>query len=181
MTQANQKEYCMPCYVHLFPDQPVARNYKTKERHVVDHVIEKFPDFTWVADKSIAGGCSRRRPDLLLDMGDQVIIVEVDENQHVNYDCSCENKRIMELSQDIGHRPLVFLRFNPDGYMDADGKSVSSCFSILKNGIYTLRKKQIDAWNLRLQELDEQIEYWSVHRTNKTVEIVQLFFDVIKK
>lgn len=171
------REYCMLCNFYLFPDQPITRNYKTKEKHVVDHVIEKFPDFTWVADKSIAGGCSRRRPDLLLDLGEQVIIVEVDENQHINYDCSCENKRIMELSKDIGHRPLVFIRFNPDGYIDENGKSITSCFSILKSGICILKKKSMDHWKYRLNTLEENIKYWSINKTNKTVEIIQLFFD----
>ena len=67
-------------------------------------------------DKKIQDGCSTRRPDLFLDLGYQIIIIEIDENQHIDYDCSCENKRIMELSQDVGHRPIVFIRFNPDDY-----------------------------------------------------------------
>jgi hypothetical protein len=82
----------------MFPDQPNARNYKTKERSVVEFVTTTFPQFSWQADRRIADGCSRRRPDLFLDMGYQIIIVEVDENQHQDYDCSCENKRLMELS-----------------------------------------------------------------------------------
>jgi hypothetical protein len=109
--------YCLFCYVNLFPDKQVTRNYKTKERTVVDFVLNHFPQFTWVSDKKVQDGCSKRRPDLLLDLGFQVIIIEVDENQHINYDCSCENKRLMEISQDIGHRPLVFIRFNPDSYV----------------------------------------------------------------
>ena len=85
--------YCLWCYMHLFPDNPVSRNYKTKERDVVDHVKTSFPGLSWVADRTVPGGCSRRRPDLLLDLGYQVIVLEVDENQHSAYDCSCENKR----------------------------------------------------------------------------------------
>ena len=49
-------------------------------------------------------------------------IVEIDENQHIEYDCSCENKRIMELSQDVGHRPIIFIRFNPDDYLNYENK-----------------------------------------------------------
>jgi hypothetical protein len=69
-----------------------------------------------ITDKKIEGGCSKRRPDIMIDIGFQIIIVEIDENQDNNYDCSCEYKRIMELSQDVGFHPIVFIRFNPDGY-----------------------------------------------------------------
>ena len=47
----------------------------------------------------------------------QIIIVEIDEYQHENITYSCENKRIMEISQDLGHRPIIFIRFNPDEYL----------------------------------------------------------------
>jgi hypothetical protein len=40
----------------------------------------------------------------------------------------------MEISQDVGHRPLVFIRFNPDDYKKKDGKNVLSCWKILKTG-----------------------------------------------
>jgi hypothetical protein len=106
--------YCLRCFVNIHPEKPNARNYKTKEKTIVDEVLKSFPQFTWTADKRVQDGCSRRRPDLFLDMGSHVIIVEIDENQHTDYDCSCENKRLMEISQDIGHRPVIFIRFNPD-------------------------------------------------------------------
>ena len=118
--------YCLFCYMNLFPDKPVSRNYKTKEYAVVDFVKTKFPDLTWIVDKIINGGCSKRRPDLLLDLGYQILMIEIDENQHIDYDCTCENKRIMELSQDLGHRPIVFIRFNPDDY-EKDGTKITSC------------------------------------------------------
>ena len=126
--------YCLYCYINMFPDKPVARNYKTKEYAVVEYVKNTFPDLTVVADKIIANGCSKRRPDLLLDLGYQIIIVEIDENQHIDYDCSCENKRTMELSQDVGHRPIVFIRFNPDDYKNQNNP-IASCWGIDKRGI----------------------------------------------
>ena len=103
--------YCLRCYIHLYPDKPVSRNYKTKEYAVVEYVKTKFPSLNWIADKIISGGCSKKRPDLILDLFYQIVIIEVDENQHTDYDCSCENKRVMELSQDLGHRPIIFIRF----------------------------------------------------------------------
>ena len=67
------------------------------------------------------------------------IIVEIDENQHIDYDCSCENKRMMELSQDVGHRPIIFIRFNPDDYMKGN-KKISSCWVNNKQGKCNIKK-----------------------------------------
>ena len=168
------KGYCLTCFIHLFPDEPNVRNYKTKENEVVFRIKETFPDFTWITDKKIEDGCSRRRPDLLLDMGTHIIIAEVDENKHTDYDCSCENKRLMEISQDIGHRPIVFIRFNPDGYTDENGIKIKSCWKLNKLGVMTISKKK--EWNNRIEILKEQIQYWINYHTEKTVEIIQLFY-----
>ncbi len=34
--------------VHLFPDDKLVRNYKTKEKHVTDFVKNEFPTYDWV-------------------------------------------------------------------------------------------------------------------------------------
>jgi hypothetical protein len=169
--------YCLRCFVHTYPDKPNARNYKTKEKTVVDEVLKSFPQFTWTADKKVQDGCSRRRPDIFMDMGSHAIVVEIDETQHTDYDCSCENKRLMEISQDIGHRPIVFIRFNPDQYIDESGTKVRSCFASDKTGMLIVAKTKEKEWNSRIESLKSQIQYWSENITNKTVEVIQLFFD----
>jgi len=169
--------YCLFCYIHLFPDKPVTKNYKTKEKNVVDFVLKHFSNFTWITDKKIQDGCSRRRPDLLLDLGYQVIIIEIDENQHIDYDCSCENKRLMEISQDIGFRPLVIIRFNPDSYVNNNNQVIKSCWKANNHGIFIVTKDNNTEWNNRLEILKNQIEYWSNNATNKTIEVIHLFYD----
>lgn len=169
--------YCLFCYVNLFPDKPTARNYKTKEKTVADFVLENFPDFTWVTDKKVQDGCSRRRPDLLLDLGYQVVIVEIDENQHINYDCTCENKRLMEISQDIGHRPLILIRFNPDSYVNRKNEIIKSCWKANQNGIFIIHKENNIDWNNRLATLKSQVQYWSDNQTDKTIEVVHLYYN----
>ena len=171
--------YCLFCYIHLFPDKPVTRNYKTKEYAVVDHIKNNFPNHTWISDKIVSGGSSKRRPDLLLDLLYQIVIIEVDENQHTDYDCSCQNKRIMELSQDLDHRPIVFIRFNPDDY-DQNGTNITSCWGKNQKGICVVKKSKKDEWIQRLNTLEEQINYWlnPENITNKTIETIQLFYDV---
>ena len=181
LTQVQEKYdgYCLYCYINMFPDKPVSRNYKTKEYAVVEFVKTTFPDLSWISDKIITDGCSKRRPDLLLDLGYQIIIIEVDENQHTAYDCSCENKRIMELSQDVGHKPIVFIRFNPDDYDDNEIR-ISSCWSLNNKGICVVKKSKNNEWIQRLNTLKEQLNYWinPDNITNKTIEIIQLFYDV---
>ena len=171
--------YCFFCYINLFPEKPVSHNYKTKEYAVVEYVKTKFPSHNWVADKIVNGGFSKRRPDLLLDLLYQIIIIEIDENQHIGYDCSCQNKRIMELSQDLGHRPIVFIRFNPDEYKQSE-KHISSCWGQDKRGICVVKKTKKDEWRQRLIELEEHINYWinPENITNKTIETINLFYDV---
>lgn len=171
---------CLRCFIHLFPDQPVTRNYKTKESATAQFITTNFQNFTWNLDKKIEDGCSKRRPDLMCDLGYQVIIVEVDESQHTDYDCSCENKRIMQLSQDVGHRPIVFIRFNPDEYINATNEKITSCWGTTpKTGILKIKNNKINEWNERLDILKETIEYWSneENKTKKTVELIQLFYN----
>jgi hypothetical protein len=170
--------YCMPCFVNNpeNQDKPAMRNYKTKEKDVVDRITQTFTNFTWVADKKVQDGCSRRRPDLLLDMGFHIIIVEVDENKHTDYDCSCENKRLMELSQDLQHRPIVFIRFNPDDYTNQDGILVKSCWKLNKLGVMQITKTKQKEWEERIETLKQQIQYWIDNTTEKTIEIIELFY-----
>lgn len=168
--------YCMTCCLYLCPDIKISRNYKTKEKDVVDRIIEAFPNFSWIADKKIIDGCSRRRPDLLLDLGSHIIILEVDENKHTSYDCSCENKRLMELSQDLGHRPIVFIRFNPDGYIDNNGKKILSCWRQTKQGGLLVSDCKKQEWLTRIENLKTQIQYWIDNHSEKTIEIIELYY-----
>jgi hypothetical protein len=75
------------------------------------------------------------------DFGSHVVVVEIDEHKHEQYECSCENKRMMAISRDFDHRPLVFLRFNPDAYLDLLGIKHTSCFIQNKSGIMVLKRQ----------------------------------------
>ncbi len=180
-SQANKKydNYCLRCHIHLFPDKPNARNYKTKEKAVADSILQSFPLFSWVTDKKVQDGCSRRRPDLCLDLGFQVLIVEIDENQHQNYDTTCEHKRLMEISKDVNHRPVIFIRFNPDDYINKEKIKIRSPWKPNRSGILLIQEELQDEWHYRLNRLKLHIEYWSneINKTDKMVEIVHLFFD----
>ena len=170
------RNYCLRCFMYTFPEEPITRNYKTKEFAVVEYVKQKHSEYNWISDKIISGGCSRRRPDLLLELEEQIIIIEIDENQHIDYDCSCENKRIMELSEDVGHKSIIFIRFNPDEYKN-NNENITSCWGTNGNGLCVIKKNKVKEWQERLDMLSSNIDYWINNNTNKTVEIIQLFYD----
>jgi hypothetical protein len=101
----------------LHPDEEIPRRFRLKEHMIVDAIKERHGStLTIICDKKIEGGCSRRRPDLFIDLGSHCIIIEVDENQHRQYEC--EEKRMIDLYEDTGFRKMVFLRFNPDSYVE---------------------------------------------------------------
>ena len=175
------KGYCRYCFVHLFPDEPVTRNYKTKEREVVNYIKSRFSQVDWTHDKVVMDGCSRKRPDLLCDLGSHVIIVEVDENQHSTYESICENKRLMTLSQDLGHRPMVMVRFNPDGYENESGEKIPSPWRKSKTGNLQITKKHENDWNSRLVALGDTVQSWMKQCTEKMVECIELYYSARKE
>jgi hypothetical protein len=170
------KGYCLTCVVHVHPEIKTAKNYKTKETDVVERIKASFPNFDWVADKRVAEGCSLRRPDLLLDLGSHVIICEIDETAHAGYECICEHRRLMELSQDLGHRPVVFIRFNPDAYTDHKGVRVTSCWKTNQAGTVIVPEKRRQEWADRIETLKSHIQYWIDTPSEKTVEIIELYY-----
>jgi hypothetical protein len=191
LTRANKKfdMHCFYCFVNLFPNDERVRNYKTKEKAVANFIKMSYPDLNWIEDKIIKDGCSKRRPDLLLDSAydtnkieasiendDQIIIIEIDENEHSHYESICENRRLMELSQDLNHRPLIVIKFNPDKYKK-DEKNIPSCWEVDKTtGLLVIRKSKKIEWSFRLNELKKEVDKWLNLKTDKMVEIIKLFY-----
>jgi len=169
------KNHCYRCFIHTFPDNQIVRNHKTKERSVSDFVKDTFPNYDWRFDKTITYGCSRRRPDIFCDFGSHCLIIEIDENQHTTYDSTCENKRLMELFTDVGNRPIVIIRFNPDSYKDELGKRVNSCWKVTKcKGLLSLLNT--NDWSIRLDKLRDTINI-SMNIAFKEVTIINLYYD----
>ena len=63
-------------------------------------------------------------------------------------------------------------------YLDNE-KNITSCWGLGKDGILRIKKTKDKEWKQRLDTLKQQIEYWlqPENTTNKTVEIIQLFYD----
>lgn len=174
------KGYCLRCFAHLFPEEKISRNYKTKERLAIEFVkaflTTEFPDLQASFDKTINGGCSKRRPDAFIDMLTHAVFLEIDEEGHdTKAYCSCENKRMMLLMIDVAMRPVVYIRLNPDAFTDADGIRHPSCFERAENGSIVIRDKKV--WNTRLEVFKDRIRHYLVNIPEQEVTVEHLYYN----
>lgn len=97
---------------------------KSKETQWVNGILqsEVAAGCEWTWDKPLYvtydGGCcnSKRRIDLWTLVGNVVMAIEIDENQHKYYKTDYELNRYQDLVMDFCGR-FVFLRINPDSYL----------------------------------------------------------------
>lgn len=185
----NKRSYsyplCQACFCNKYPDHERSTLYKIKERYLRDELRERFPnnDINMIFDKAVDGGCSNKRPDVLIDLLTHSIIIECDEHQHKNY--TCENKRTMQLFEDLGNRPLVMIRFNPDNYIDENGNKVEGCFKPLTE-VQDMHKKRFynineTEWNRRICVLEKVIKEYIGLDTFPSKEITEIKLFYMKK
>jgi hypothetical protein len=168
----NLDNLCSGCFYFTYPNHVTTRNHKTKENQIISDLNKEFNNII-IQDKIIAGGCSKRRPDGLIRLNDYNIIIEIDEHQHIDYDC--ENKRLMMLFQDLGNAPLTVIRFNPDKYKK-NNETIKSPFGITKvdGKLKIINKKE---YNIRLKKLIEIINDNMINVPEKECNIIQLFYN----
>jgi len=170
LTQAHMQGYCSPCFYYLNPEHIKTKRHKTRENTFMYQLKEIYTDI--ILDKAVYGGCSRKRPDGLIDLYTHSIIIEIDEDQHRVY--SCENKRSMQLFTDLGSRPIIFIRLNPDSYI-SNGKRMKGCFTLSKSsGELIPNEKEISKrFDVLLATIDDCKPV-----PDKTVTVVELYFNV---
>ena len=99
--------------------------------------------------------------------------IEIDEDQHVGYATLCDNRRTMELFDDLGQRPIVFIRLNPDKY-SLDGKTTRVCFNQTKDG--NLKTMPTEFGN-RFSALQDALEHAIHHGVpSRELTYVKLFY-----
>jgi hypothetical protein len=74
------------------------------------------PEIAARIDRQVVTGCIKSRPDFYFDLGDRILIIEVDEFMHRWYSQECEFKRAFNISQALGGIPVIIIRYNPDAY-----------------------------------------------------------------
>jgi hypothetical protein len=155
----------------------MARNFLTKERAVVDFVKEHFSEYTLTLNKQIPNSCGiKHRPDISLDLGDHIIVIEIDEGQHRAYDTTCEISRTNRIVEAFGYISTSFIRFNPDAYTNEENKRIPTVWTTNKlTGLLSLNSHKKKKWGERLQTLSNTIQSMIATKTN--FEVKYLFYD----
>jgi hypothetical protein len=167
-TKANTKYkgYCANCYQHLFPNDPltIQMRCKTKEIAVRDYINSNFIDFKH--DSVLwTGNCDcthRRRIDHRQLIGNTLLCVETDENQHKSYNNKDEEIRYDDLYMIHGGK-FIFIRFNPDKYKNKKGETIN-----------TLLFKRLTILG---EEIKKQIDRINNDENKELVEIIKLYYD----
>ena len=131
--------------------------------HFQDTITMRF-------DKLVDGGCTRYRPDILIDFGSHIVIIEIDEFRHTNY--VCEQKRMIDLYEDMGYRNTIFIRFNPDGYT-LEGARYPTPFPLLENGDMSVNKEEMAD---RIYELIQTILFYKDNAPDEPIAYNYLFY-----
>ncbi len=112
----NKCEYCNPI---VFNSVRLA-----KQNALLNYLDSRKLNGT-STDKIIDRGvCGKERPDRVFELTDRVIIIECDENQHKDRNCSCEQTRMINIGNLFGGLPVYFIRWNPDDYVPESEKSM---------------------------------------------------------
>lgn len=162
----NRHEQCETCNPELYLHKLL---YKQK-------IVTNYLDFEGLRpdckDRILDRGiCGKERPDLFYENNNQphTLIIEIDEVQHKNYDCSrfctcngsscnCDITRMKNIQQGQGGRPGYFIRFNPDDYKTP--------------------QKQSKVGDLgRLQNLQQWVRYLLITPPTGFLQVVYLYYD----
>ena len=163
---------CIRCFYNFYPNDKIPRRFKCKQHYFNEKLIEEFGVNFFQYDKKIKCGCSGRMPDWFIDCFKYSIIIELDEDQH-KYN-SCDEKRMMELFQDLGNRNLVLIRINPDKYKGKTKKR-KGCFDFDEKNTLICNEKK---FNKRFNLLIQKIKYYMDNQPTKELTIERLFFDL---
>jgi len=158
--------HCSFCFQHLFPNDPLTKNIrlKTKETIVKTFINDNFNDF--IHDECIwTGNCDcshRRRIDHRTLIGNTLLCVETDENQHKRHEDNYEEIRYDDLYMIHGGK-FIFIRFNPDKYTNKDritqNTQIEERLELLKDEIY------------------KQMNRIKNNENHELLEIIYLFYD----
>ena len=102
--------YCRPATMPTHSKELVVKKLLQTQLGHIDFVHDR------VTEAILECACRKYRPDFWAELPTFVLVIEVDEHQHEQYEPSCELRRLVELLAACMGKPLVVIRYNPDGY-----------------------------------------------------------------
>jgi hypothetical protein len=160
------KYYCTECFKRNFPLDPLTFQIrcKTKEIAVRDYINLNFNGFQH--NKPLKTGhcdCNMRRSiDHRKLIGNTLLAIETDENQHKPYNKMDEEIRYDDLYMAHSGK-WIYIRFNPDKYIDNKG--------ICKNPMLYTRLEKLK------NEIEKQIKRIENEENKELVERVYMYYD----
>jgi hypothetical protein len=167
-TRGNKKykNYCTECFRRNFPLDPLTFQIKskTKEIAVRDFINASFEGFQHdkLLETSHCDCTIRRRIDHRKLIGNTLLVIETDENQHKSYDEMNEQTRYDDLFMAFSGK-WIYIRFNPDKYKNKEGCQ--------KNPMVSTR---LD--NLKI-EIEKQIKRIECEENTELIERVYMYYD----
>jgi len=160
------KGYCTFCFANMFPTDPLTYQIRSKTKEIAtrDFINDHFEGFGH--DKPIYTDhcdCSvRRRIDHRKLIGNTMLAIETDENQHKSYDAMDEQIRYDDLFNAFSGK-WIYIRFNPDKFRNKAGVS--------KNPTIAMRLFELKA------EMEHQIQRIESEENTELLEIKYMYYD----
>jgi hypothetical protein len=91
-----------------------------------------------------------------------------------SYNPECELRRLNNLFTDLADRPIVFIRFNPDSYINKKNKIIKSCFEYTEDKGLPKANKTLQT---RLKKLKEVIDENLTKIPSENIMTIKLYYD----
>jgi hypothetical protein len=160
----NNKNLCESC-------GDFCRARLAKQREVMQYLDVHLNDFPPASTDKVPLGLKecgdKERPDRLWDSHPtRVVILEVDENQHKERNCECEQTRMINIAQSLGAPQTIYMRYNPDPFKSSESRYWNQ----------TKRLKKLTEWLRFMLEFEKM----DMVNFDGTIGVVYLFFDGYK-
>ena len=150
----------------------INQNYGSRENMIMSAIRDRL-DLPIIQNKMIVGGDSRRRPDGLIELPHNNIIIEIDEDQHKHPRYADDAERITQIKNDLGEIPLVAIRFNVDQYVRNRVESDKLFRAI--DGVYEI--KNVAFFDQAINQLVSTIQSAIDLQSEEPLKVIKLRYD----
>ena len=149
-------------YVGILKVLYLSNDSRTKEINIVNNIISSCNNLNWICNKPLK---CLYRPDMYTIINNNfLLLIEIDENQHKNYNAKEEEKRIHSIYNELNIKNMLIIRINSDTYKDHYG--------ILHNSI----DEDENEFSIRMNIIIHIIHN-EINKNHENINIIKLFYD----